>query len=80
MPRKMNKLPGNRTSPIYKMRKVGFPRCANCGGILHGMPRMHPSGVRKIAKSKRSPSRAFGGFYCASCAREILREKAREMV
>lgn len=54
-------------------------RCARCGREMHGMPRLLEGKMSKIAKSKKMPERIYGGYYCASCTREILREKARKI-
>jgi large subunit ribosomal protein L34e len=54
-------------------------RCARCGKALHGVPKLRPAQLRKLPKSRRRPSRAYGGYLCASCARELFREKARSL-
>lgn len=51
------------------------PKCAKCGARLHGVPRMRPIEVKKTSKSKRKPSRPFGGNLCAKCTRLHFKKK-----
>lgn len=62
---------------VIRARRERFSKakCVGCGKELHGVT----TGVRNLAKSDRRPSRAYGGYYCSSCVREVLREKARVM-
>lgn len=53
--------------------------CARCGRELHGVPRMLEADMKKFSKTQKRPERIFGGYYCANCTREILREKARKV-
>lgn len=53
--------------------KPAFSKCAVCGAKLHGMPRLRPSGLRKLPKSKRVPNRPYGGYLCTRCTRELLK-------
>ncbi|MBI2143366.1 hypothetical protein HYU20_03420 [Candidatus Woesearchaeota archaeon] len=46
--------------------------CAGCGCSLHGMAREGGT-----ARTKKRPSRPFGGFYCSACARSRFRAAAR---
>ena len=46
---------------------------------LHGMSRALEGQMKKISKSEKMPERIYGGYYCAKCTREILREKARKV-
>lgn len=56
-----------------RREKFSPAKCAGCGKELLGVP----SGMRNLAKSERRPSRAYGGYYCGSCVREVFREKVR---
>ncbi len=68
--------PGNK-NVIHKVRsKVGSKLCANCKSPLHGIPRLTTSGLSKISWTKRTVKRAYGGYFCGSCGREALKEKA----
>ena len=55
----------------------GFARCAICGQVLHGIPRVDE--IRKYPKSARRVSRKFGGYLCAKCAREVIKKEARKI-
>jgi large subunit ribosomal protein L34e len=70
------RLPSGRVATRKKKEKSSLRLCANCGGILHGVPRSSTE-MQKFAKSKRLPTRPYAGFLCANCTREIFREKAR---
>ncbi len=70
------RIPSGRIVIKSKRRQVGVGRCANCQGELHGTPTAHPNEM-KLAKSDKRPSRAYGGYFCGNCTRELFREKAR---
>ncbi len=72
------KTPGGKTVVHFKKRKPGKARCARCGKMLHGVARERPYKMRRMAKSKKRPKRAFGGYYCGSCIREIIKERIRK--
>ena len=74
------RLPSGRIALRTRRRKAGIRRCANCGKELHGIPRLHPAEVGKLAKTRKSVERAFGGYYCSACSRELLRERVRGMI
>ncbi len=69
--------PGGRTVVHFKKRKPNKARCARCGKMLHGVPRERPYKMRNMAKTKKRPTRPFGGYYCGACMREIIKEKVR---
>jgi large subunit ribosomal protein L34e len=69
--------PGGRNVIHYESRKPAQQKCAGCGKALAGIPRLKPSKVQNIAKTKRRPQRAFGGFLCSSCARRVLISESR---
>lgn len=61
----------------YKKRKPSKQICGNCKKQLSGVLRERPHKMRTIAKSKKTPSRKFGGNLCSKCAREELKKRAR---
>jgi large subunit ribosomal protein L34e len=67
--------PGNRISIHKKRAKVGIKLCANCKKPLHGIPRLTPSELNKLSKTKKGVNRVFGGYLCSNCTKEVLREK-----
>lgn len=71
------KTPTNRIKKVQRREKPKAAKCARCGKPLHGVPKAHPSEIRKMSKSKRRPSRPYGGHLCSHCMRELFREKAR---
>lgn len=74
------KLPSGRTVIRFKRKKPKITKCANCGKPLHGIPRLQPVELRKLAKTKKRPERPYGGYYCSSCSRELFRERARGVI
>jgi len=69
------KLPGGRLIIQYRKRKPNQAHCANCGNILHGVPREIPVNLRRMPKVQRRPERMFGGFLCHSCTAEAIGQK-----
>ncbi len=56
----------------YVRRKLGVPVCADCGSILPGVAR-----GGSMARTKKRPSRPFGGVYCSGCSRARFKAAAR---
>lgn len=69
--------PSGRVSVHVKREKPSIAKCANCKSLLHGIPRLNPSEIKKLSKSKRRPERPYGGYLCSNCSREIFREIVR---
>ena len=74
--RKM-KLPGGRTTTHYKKKKVKKSKCANCGRLLSGVPRLSTSEIRKLPKTQRRPERPYGGHLCPQCLQELTKQATR---
>ena len=74
--RKM-KLPGGRTTTHYKKKKVKKSKCANCGRLLSGVPRLSAAEIRKLPKTQRRPERPYGGHLCPQCLQELTKQAAR---
>ncbi len=53
--------------------KSRFPVCGCCGNSLQGVSRK----MFAVAKTKRVPSRPFGGTLCTGCMRRRFVEEAR---
>ena len=76
--RKMKKhLPGGVSIIHYLKRRPSNAKCSNCGSQLHGVARERPSILKKMSKSKKKPSRPYGGNLCTKCTREEMKNKAR---
>ncbi|MHA1743659.1 MAG: 50S ribosomal protein L34e [Candidatus Heimdallarchaeota archaeon] len=80
MPRVKKRTPTGKIIIKTKKKKPKIAKCAGCGKPLHGVPRLRPVELRKLAKTKKRPERPFGGYYCSRCAREIFKERARKIV
>ncbi|MBL7169713.1 MAG: 50S ribosomal protein L34e [Candidatus Aenigmarchaeota archaeon] len=76
--RSQKKVPGGRTVTHYRRRKPSLAKCAKCGSLLKGVPRLRPSDLRKLPKTKKRPERPYGGNLCSSCMRKVFREKVRK--
>ena len=75
--RVQRKTPGGVTRTYFKPKKTSKHVCALCKVLLHGTPRGRPAEINRLAKSKRSPERAFGGQLCSKCTRKVLAMKAQ---
>ena len=62
----------------YKKKKPSKHVCAECGAVLHGVPRGRPYEIAKLAKSQKRPNRPFGGYLCPKCARKHFKDEARK--
>jgi large subunit ribosomal protein L34e len=70
--------PGNRLIIRVRGKKPSTAKCAKCKKPLSGVPRLRPSQLRKLPKTKRRPTRPYGGYLCSSCMRELIKEKVRK--
>jgi large subunit ribosomal protein L34e len=71
------KMPGGSTKLVYDKRKPGVARCALCRIELKGISRLRPFQSRNAPKSKKRTQRIYGGFLCATCLKEKLKQEAR---
>lgn len=71
------KTPGGRTTVHYKYRKPKVAHCGKCGAKLKGIARERPYKMKKMAKTKKRPTRPYGGVLCSRCMRKLFVEKAR---
>ena len=62
----------------YKKKKPSKHVCAECGKVLHGVPRGRPYEIAKLSKTAKRPNRPFGGYLCSSCARKHFKNEARK--
>lgn len=61
----------------YRARKPSKSICGNCGKQLSGVLRERTYKMKNSAKSKKKPSRKFGGNLCSKCSREEIKNKVR---
>jgi len=73
------KTPGGKTSVHYRRGKVSHRRCAICGSIIHGLKRLRPSELAKLSKTKKTVSRAYGGYLCHNCLSNMIRRAVRSL-
>tara|TARA_B100000315_G_scaffold252240_1_gene288633 strand:+ start:296 stop:565 length:270 start_codon:yes stop_codon:yes gene_type:complete len=71
------KVPGGATKRHYKERKPGNAKCGSCGSVLKGIPRERPLKMHKLPKTKKIPTRPYGGNLCSKCTRTLIVEKVR---
>ncbi len=71
------KTPGGRTVLHFKKKKPGKAKCAMCGSVLAGVARERDAKMKKLGKTKKRPSRAYGGYYCGKCIRKVIKERER---
>lgn len=68
--------PGSRSVVHYdRLLKPSEAKCSACGAILPGVPRLPPSKMTNIAKSRKRPNRPYGGQLCSSCLSSKVREQ-----
>ena len=70
--------PGGRVVIQYRRKKPQKGKCARCGSVLNGVLREVPSKMSNMSKSKKRPSRPYGGYLCSKCAREKIIEEVRK--
>ncbi|HDI12673.1 MAG TPA: 50S ribosomal protein L34e [Hadesarchaea archaeon] len=68
---------GGRTVWHYKGARSGPAKCASCGRVLSGVPRLRGNAMRSLPRSSRMPNRPFGGYLCPACARRSIKAMAR---
>ena len=71
------RLPSGKVVLRIKKERVGAGVCANCKKELHGVPGRNAVDIGKLSKTEKRPSRAYGGYLCSDCTKELFREKAR---
>ena len=71
------KLPGNRVTVHYKLRKPKAHKCGACGRVLPGTVRERPAELRSVPKTRKRPERPYGGVLCSRCTRAKIKEMAR---
>jgi len=75
MKRRNVKLPSGSGRTIhYKKTRVKAGRCVQCGRVLFGVPRKHPSELTRLSASQKRPQRMFGGQLCHGCLKEALKQ------
>ncbi len=73
------KTPGGKTKLTYRKRKPSKAKCSICSAILKGVARLRAYKLKSTPKSKKIPSRPYGGNLCSRCSRKKLIEKAEKI-
>ncbi len=76
--RNVRRLPGGRSKIVTSKKKSSKLKCHLTGKVLQGVPRVSSTGMSRISKSKRAPSRPFGGVLSTKVTRVMFIKKARE--
>jgi large subunit ribosomal protein L34e len=71
------KTPGGKVVLHYRKRKPKLARCGGCGVVLKGVAKERPSKIKNMPKTKKRPSRPYGGVLCTKCLRKLMIGKAR---
>ena len=69
------RIPSGKSVLMHKPRKDGVAVCAVCKRTLMGAPRLLAKKLSKLPKSKKRPSRPYGGNLCSACMRAKILEK-----
>ena len=78
MRRVFRKTPGGKVVLHYKKRKPAAAKCGTCGAVLKGVASERPFKMKKMAKTKKRPSRPYAGVLCTKCMRKVMIEKAKK--
>ena len=73
------KIPGGRVVRVYKRKNPAPAQCGKCGKALKGVPRLRPSKMQNLAKTKKRPQRPYGGVLCSVCSRLVHKQKAKSL-
>jgi large subunit ribosomal protein L34e len=76
---RVNKRTISGTKTVYNRRKPKLGTCSVTGETLKGVPRVLPVKLRKMAISKKRPSRPFGGVLSSRASRTELKARARKL-
>ena len=71
------RLPGGASIIHYIRKRPKRAACAKCKKPLHGVSSGLTSKVRSLAKSKKRPTRPYGGKLCSKCTKEEMKSKIR---
>ena len=72
------RVPSGKVNIQFRKRKPAKAQCAECGAILKGVARVRANRLHRIPKTKKRPSRPFGGFLCTRCMRKQIIRNIKE--
>ncbi|MGV8168555.1 MAG: 50S ribosomal protein L34e [Candidatus Nanoarchaeia archaeon] len=67
------------TKIVYTRRKPKQGTCSVTGQTLKGVPRALPTKMKNMPKTKKRPTRPFGGVLSSKAAREEIKNRARKL-
>jgi large subunit ribosomal protein L34e len=67
------------TKIVYTRKKPTLGTCPVTGQTLKGVPRALPVEMRNMPKTKKRPTRPFGGVLSSKAAREEIKSRARKL-
>ncbi len=67
--------PGGKSKVHAKIRRPVKRKCAECGTPLIGVPHKIESKFKNLPKTKKRPTRPYGGVLCSKCMRKKIREQ-----
>mgnify|MGYP006287778259 CR=1 FL=1 len=70
-------IPGNKSVTRYRKKKAGVARCQLTGQKLNGVPRKTKAQLRNMPKSKKKPTRPFGGALSPVAMKRVMIERVR---
>nr|MBI4156841.1 hypothetical protein [Candidatus Woesearchaeota archaeon] len=68
----------SRVSVYTRKERPGKKTCANCSKVLPGILNFKTSKIRNIARTRKRPSRKFGGYLCSRCSRKMILQGVRK--
>lgn len=76
---RVSKRTAKGTKIVHVRRKPKLGTCAVTGQKLKGVPRALPVDMRNMPKTKKRPTRPFGGVLSSKAAREEIKSRARKL-
>lgn len=64
------KTPGGEVKVHFRKRKPSKARCHSCGDVLKGVLNERPYKIQNVSRTKKRPSRPYGGVLCSRCMKE----------
>ena len=72
--------PGSTVKTYFKREISSSLKCSICGKPLTGIPRLSPTEIRKLNRTKRRIWRIYGGQLCPNCLKTLLKQAVRKTV
>ena len=66
------KSPSGNVKIHYRKRKLKAKTCESCGKQLSGIAKLINSKFKNLPKTKKRPSRPYGGKLCSNCMRKKI--------